>query len=60
MSFAFKEERDLARVLANEPWSFDKYLVFFQQLEEVPISDLEFTHTSFWAQIHNLPSSPYE
>ncbi len=55
-AFVFDDEVDLERVLANEPWSFDKFLVVFQRLhDDIAIDDLPFSHTSFWVQIHNLP-----
>ncbi len=56
VAFVFKDEMDLERVLVNEPWSYDKYLVVFQRLhEDETISDSKFSHVSFWVQLHNLP-----
>jgi hypothetical protein len=52
----FDDEMDLERVLANEPWSFDKFLVVFQRFgDDIAIDDLTFSHASFWVQIHNIP-----
>lgn len=31
VAFVFEDVMDLERVLVNEPWSFDKYLVVFQR-----------------------------
>jgi hypothetical protein len=56
VALVFYDEVDLERVLANEPWSFDKFLVVFQRLcDDIAIDDLTFSHASFWVQIHNIP-----
>ena len=56
VAFVFEDDMDLERVLVNEPWSYDKYLVVFQRLQEdESISDSKFSHVSFWVQLHNLP-----
>ena len=45
VAFVFDDELDLTRVLANEPWSFDKFLMVFKCLvDDVPITDFDFTH----------------
>ncbi len=39
----FLDEADLERVLANGPWSYDKYFIIFQRTEEeITISALTF------------------
>ena len=56
LALVFDDALDLERVLANEPWSFDKFLVVFAwHCDDTPIDDLRFSHVSFWVQIHNLP-----
>jgi hypothetical protein len=56
IALVFDDTLDLERVLANEPWSFDKFLVVFKQhCDDTLIDDLWFSHVSFWVQIHNLP-----
>jgi hypothetical protein len=56
VAFVFDDAMDLERVLISEPWSFHKFLVVFNWLTgDTPISDLTFTHSSFWVQLHNLP-----
>ena len=54
--FVFKLETDAERVLAQEPWSFDKHLVLFQRYDySIPAKHLRFTKIMFWVQIHGLP-----
>jgi hypothetical protein len=56
VAFVFEDAMDLERVLANEPWTYDKFLVVFQRVQgDGPIQDSLFSHTSFWVQLHNLP-----
>ena len=55
-ALVFEDALDLERVLANEPWSFDKFLVVFERLgDDINVDDLLFSHVTFWVQIHNLP-----
>ncbi|KAL0012397.1 hypothetical protein SO802_007505 [Lithocarpus litseifolius] len=54
--FEFEDVLDLERVLEFEPWSYDKHLVAFERvfdIESVPF--LEFSHATFWVQMHNIP-----
>ena len=54
-ALVFEDALDLERVLANEPWSFDKFLVVFERLgDDIHVDDLLFSHVAFWVQIHNL------
>ena len=54
--FVFELETDAERVLANEPWSFDKHVVLFQRFDaSVPARSLRFIKMKFWVQIHGLP-----
>jgi hypothetical protein len=56
VAFVFEDAMDLERVLMNEPWTYDKFLVVFQRVQgDEPIQDSMFSHTSFWVQLHNLP-----
>lgn len=44
------------RILAGEPWSFDKSLVVLQRYNRLtPLEDLAFDKASFWVQVHNIP-----
>ncbi len=52
----FSDEADLERVIANGPWSYDKFFIIFQRTEEeVPIMALSFDTIDLWVQIHGLP-----
>ena len=54
--FIFELESDAERVLAQQPWSFDKHLVLFQCYDyKTPAKNLRFTKVNFWVQIHGLP-----
>ena len=54
--FIFENESDLERVVQLEPWSYEKYLVFFQRVEaDTSRTEMECRWCSLWVQIHNLP-----
>ena len=54
--FVFELESDAERVLANEPWTFDKHVVLLQRFDgSVPARYLRFTNLKIWVQIHGLP-----
>ena len=56
--FEFDDALDLERVLEFEPWSYDKSLVIFQKTESVELApSLDFSVTSFWVQLHNVPET---
>uniref|UniRef100_A0A2N9G219 Uncharacterized protein n=1 Tax=Fagus sylvatica TaxID=28930 RepID=A0A2N9G219_FAGSY len=56
VAFVFEDAMDLERVLVNELWTYDKFLVVFQRVQgDGPIQDSLFSHTSFWVQLHNIP-----
>lgn len=43
MLFVFEEETKVKKILAREPWSFDKNLVILQRYEKtIPIKELVF------------------
>ena len=47
---------DMERVLANGPWSFDKYLILLKRFEDdQSFSKVVLDSCSFWVQIHDLP-----
>ena len=57
-SYLLELETDDERVLATEPWSFDKHIVIFQWYDaSIPAKNLRFTTMKFWVQIHGLPVS---
>lgn len=54
--FVFELESDAERILATEPWSFDKHLVLFQRYDTSALArTLRFTKVKFWVQLHGLP-----
>lgn len=54
--FVFDNKREVEKIFASEPWSFDKHLVVLQRFENnSPILDLSFTWTTIWFQIHDIP-----
>ena len=54
----FSSEADSLKILSQQPWSFDKYLIgLYKPTEEESVEDAKFTFAPFWIQIHNLPFS---
>ena len=54
--FVFELETDAKRVLANEPWTFDKHVVLLQRSDGSTLARyLRFTNLKIWVQIHGLP-----
>ena len=54
--FVFELELDTKRVLANEPWTFDKRVVLLQRFDgSTSARYLRFTKLKIWVQIHGLP-----
>ena len=54
--FEFEDILDLERVLEFEPWSYDKHLVVFQKAIDAELAPLlDYSFTTFWMQIHNIP-----
>ncbi|KAL4602987.1 hypothetical protein ACB092_10G093500 [Castanea dentata] len=53
----FEDAKDLDRVLLLSPRSFDKYLVVLHKLGAGDtVNKLKFNRSSFWVQIHRLPT----
>ena len=54
--FTFDNKEEMEKVIAVEPWSFDKHLVVVQSYDiDTAVGDLEFNRVSFWVQVHDLP-----
>nr|XP_023913473.1 uncharacterized protein At4g02000-like [Quercus suber] len=54
----FSSEVDAIKILDQQPWSFDKYLMgFYKPTAEESVEDAKFSNASFWIQVHNLPFS---
>lgn len=58
--FRFFHEGDIAGVLADGLWTFDQNLVVMRRLEQGDDPAMvELDVSSFWIQVHNLPSGLY-
>lgn len=56
MDFIFDSKLEADRVVASQPWSFDKHLVAIQRYEKrMPAWELCFDHILFWVQIYDIP-----
>ena len=54
--FTFDEKSEIDKIMAAEPWSFDKRLMVLQWYEkETDLGDMVFSKVTFWVQIHDLP-----
>ena len=54
--FTFDDKNEMEKVMATEPWSFDKRLMVLQQFgKEMDLKDMEFNKVTFWVQVHDLP-----
>ncbi|XP_065619559.1 uncharacterized protein LOC136063304 [Quercus suber] len=54
--FVFDNLGDVDRILKNQHWSFDKFLVMLQRYNsEILVRDLVFKTTLFWIQVHDIP-----
>ena len=54
--FIFDNKPDMNRILASQPWSFDKYLVVLQRYEtHMHVRELCFDMVPFWAQVYDIP-----
>ncbi|KAL0012456.1 hypothetical protein SO802_007564 [Lithocarpus litseifolius] len=55
--FKFEDYLNLDHVLELEPWSYDKHLVVFQRtLVSEAAPSLDYSRSSFWIQLHNVPA----
>jgi hypothetical protein len=54
--FLFENTEEMEWVMANVPWSFDKFLILFKRIDDdVSFSNVVFNSCAFWVQIHDLP-----
>ena len=54
--FTFDEKSEIDKIMAAEPWSFDKRLMVLQWYgKETDLGDMEFNKVTFWVQVHDLP-----
>ena len=55
MLFTFDNQQEMEKILASEPWSFDKHLVVLQRYEkDVDLCDMNFNTANFWVQVHEI------
>uniref|UniRef100_A0A2N9F8H0 Reverse transcriptase domain-containing protein n=1 Tax=Fagus sylvatica TaxID=28930 RepID=A0A2N9F8H0_FAGSY len=54
--FMFEDEIDVERVMQHGPWTYDRCLIICERVENnIPISEVQFTHSLFRVQLHGLP-----
>jgi len=54
--FEFSDEEDLRRVLKGHPWSYDHTLLVLNEFDgKTPPSQMDFSFTPIWIQIHDMP-----
>ena len=54
--FSFDNEAEVDRILASEPWCFDKYLMAFSKFsKESALKECNFNKVSFWVQVYDIP-----
>ena len=54
--FTFDDKNEMEKIVAIEPWSFDKHLMVLQKYEkEEDLTELEFKWATFWVQVHDIP-----
>ena len=50
--FTFDDKNEMEKVMAAEPWSFDKRLMVLQRYgKETDLGDMEFNKVIFWVQL---------
>ena len=54
--FTFDDRSEMEKILAAEPWSFDKHLMVLQSYDkETDLTEMEFNKVTFWIQVHDIP-----
>ena len=54
--FSFDNEAEVDRILASEPWCFDKHLMALSKIKkESSLEECNFNNVSFWVQIYDIP-----
>uniref|UniRef100_A0A7N2MLH9 Zinc knuckle CX2CX4HX4C domain-containing protein n=1 Tax=Quercus lobata TaxID=97700 RepID=A0A7N2MLH9_QUELO len=57
MLLTFSDKEEVDKILAAEPWSFDRHIVLLQRYDKkVPIRELVFKKVVIWIQIHDIPA----
>lgn len=56
ISFQFHSRRDLERVLAMEPWHFNKHVLVLNTISSnTQPSQMQFNKTPFWIRVYDVP-----
>ena len=56
--FVFSNANEAERIIATEPWTYDKHLIILSRYDGLcPIQNGRFHTVNFWVQIHGLPVS---
>ena len=56
MLFEFDNAEEVNKILRSEPWSFDRYLVVLQKLDNAtPVHELNLNLVAIWVQVYNIP-----
>ena len=56
MLFMFDSKTEIDKVLATEPWSFNKHLMVLQRYDkDIDVVDMKFNMVTFWFQVHDIP-----
>jgi hypothetical protein len=53
--FEFLEERDKQKVLAGQPWSYDRTLLILNEFDDKISPSQMVSSTPIWIQIHDMP-----
>ena len=54
--FLFENTMEMKWVMANSPWSFNKFLILLKRIDDdCSFSKVVFDSCAFWVQIHDLP-----
>ena len=54
--FSFESEAEVDRILALEPWCFDKHLMALSKINlESSLEECNFNNVSFWVQVYDIP-----
>jgi hypothetical protein len=54
--FEFSDDLDKTRIMEGRPWSFDRRIIVLNDFDgRTPPSQLDFSHSPVWVQVHDLP-----
>lgn len=54
--FELSDGGDKRRILEGCPWSFDRQILVLNEFDgSTPPSQMQFTHSPFWVQVHDMP-----